>query len=76
MNYKEMLNLKLLNEVHTLAKHMQQKYPHWREGQCLMNALHEIDADCFRAITTTEADCFYVDEKIQNFWDAVAYSKQ
>lgn len=65
------MNLKLINEVDTLAKHMKQKYPHLREGQTLMNALYEANEACYKSITTTPADCFYVDDKIPAFWEAV-----
>ncbi len=65
------MNMKLLNAVDTLAKHMRLKYPHLREGQSLMNALHEIDEQLYNQLCLTEADCFYVDAKITKFWDAI-----
>jgi hypothetical protein len=65
------MNTKLLNEVHTLAKHMRQKCPQLREGQSLMNALHEIDDQLYSQINQTDADCFYVDANIAKFWDAI-----
>jgi len=68
------MNTKLLNEVHTLAKHMRIKYPHLREGQALMNALFECNIKLYKQITGTDADCFYVDAKIQQFWSEIANS--
>lgn len=65
------MNTKLLVEVDTLAKHMRLKYPHLREGQSLMNALHEIDATAYNQINQTDADCFYADAKIAAFWEAI-----
>ena len=63
--------MKLLNAVDTLAKHMRLKYPHLREGQSLMNALHEIDEQLYTQLCLTEADCFRVDANIAKFWDAI-----
>ena len=65
------MNLKLINEVDTLSKYMMVKYPHLRKGQALMNALHDVHLECYKSIFTTEADCFYVDDKIPAFWEAV-----
>lgn len=69
------MNAKLINEVYTLSKHMKQKYPHLREGQALMNALHEVHLECYESIFTTDADCFFVDDKIPAFWEAVSNYK-
>jgi len=65
------MNMKLLNAVDTLAKHMRLKYPHLREGQSLMNALHTIDEQLYTQLCLTEADCFYVEANIAKFWDAI-----
>lgn len=65
------MNMKLLNEIDTLAKHMRLKYPHLREGQSLMNALHEIDVQLYLQINQTDADCFYVDANIAKFWETI-----
>jgi hypothetical protein len=69
------MNTKLLNEVHTLARHMRlQQGSQLREGQSLMNALFECNEHLYKQITGTEADCFYVDANISKFWSAVANS--
>jgi hypothetical protein len=69
------MNLKLINEVATLAKHMQVKYPHLRQGQALMNALHEVDANMYKQIDQTDADCFYQDARIEKFWNIIAHAE-
>ena len=70
------MNNKLLNEVHTLARHMRlQQGSQQREGQSLMNALWICNEELYKQITGTEADCFYIDGKISKFWDAVANYK-
>jgi hypothetical protein len=70
------MNLKLINEVDTLAKHMIQKYPHLRKGQALMNALYEVNVGYYEKITTTNADCFYVDGNIPTFWETITQFTQ
>lgn len=65
------MNMKLLNEIQTLAEQMRQKYPHLREGQSLMNALHTIEEQLYTQLCLTEADCFYVDANIAKFWEAI-----
>lgn len=39
-----------------------------------MNALFECNKDLYNQITGTEADCFYIDAKIEKFWDIVTNS--
>lgn len=53
---------------------MRIKYPHLREGQALMNALFECNGKLYKQIIGTDADCFYVDAKIQQFWSEIANS--
>ena len=50
---------KLLKEWNEMKKDK-----HQREGQALMNALSKIDIDAYNAITATEVDCFYNDDRI------------
>jgi hypothetical protein len=38
-----------------------------RYGQAHINALHQIRPELYEAITETESDCFYNDEKIPKF---------
>lgn len=42
-----------------------------RRGQAWMNALHDVDAELYDRIHSTEADCFYNDRKIDAFKEAV-----
>lgn len=65
------MNTKLLVEVDTLAKHMRQKYPHLRQGQALMNALHECSKETYDKISGTDADCFYIDAAIEKFYQHI-----
>lgn len=55
---------KLMSEV----KH---KPDHIRLGQHLMNTLHKIDKDAYNFITEKEYDCFYLDSKIQDFYNGL-----
>ena len=38
-----------------------------RKGQAYMNVLYEIRPDLYGAITSTDSDCFYNDDNIDNF---------
>lgn len=38
-----------------------------RRGQARMNALWKVRPDLYDTIHGTDADCFYVDERIKNF---------
>jgi len=69
------MNIKLINTIHTLANFLKEKHPELRLGQCLMNALFACDRGIYDKISGTDADCFYVDEKIEKFWEAVANRK-
>lgn len=62
----------LLVQVDTLAKFMKKANPELREGQCLMNALFEVNRILYIQITGTEADCFYDDKKIPDFWNKLS----
>lgn len=42
-----------------------------RAGQSLMNALYDINPDLYKAITGTEADCFYSDKRVGQFYNAL-----
>ena len=55
------------------ALHMRykEKWPGLREGQSMMNALARIRPDLYDAVTGTEADCFYNDNRINDFREAV-----
>jgi len=53
------------------ANNSQKQYPQLRKGQCLMNFLHVYDPSFCKLITGTDADCFYFDEKIDQFKEAV-----
>lgn len=44
---------------------------HWRRGQAMFNALHEIDPALANHLRSTPADPFYRDERIGAFLDAV-----
>lgn len=61
-----------LLEVSALALHMKDENPNLRMGQALMNALHEVDVQMYSAISQTDADCFYVDDKIEVFYKAIS----
>jgi hypothetical protein len=65
------MNTKLLAEVDSLAKHMQQTQPWLRQGQSLMNALHECSKETYDKITCTDADCFYIDAAIEKFYQQI-----
>ncbi len=62
------MKFNLLVEVDTLAKFMRKSNPELREGQSLMNALGEINMPLYKEITGTDADCFYLDSKIPEFF--------
>lgn len=54
------------NELERLCtEYMRDK--HIRRGQAYMNALYKVNPDLHDKILGTEADCFYVDEKIPEF---------
>lgn len=42
-----------------------------RVGQSLMNALYDINPDLYKTITGTEADCFYSDKRVGQFYNAL-----
>jgi hypothetical protein len=63
--------MKLFNEVDNLAKYLKQSHPEFRLGQSLMNALREVNMELYQKITATDADCFYQDDKIPQFWEAI-----
>ena len=48
------------------------KHPYIRKGQALMNALYDRAPALYATITGTEADCFYVDDRIQAFYRFIA----
>lgn len=68
------MNIKLLVELDTLSKFLLKQNPHFRNGQALMNSLREINPELYQKITTTDDDCFYLDEKIQNFFERILNS--
>lgn len=63
LTYNEVLSLR------TLAKY---RSPEVRYGQALMTGLFYFAPDLYAAINATEADCFYDDRKIGNFWAAIS----
>ncbi len=42
-----------------------------RFGQSLMVALRDMDYECYVHITNTNVDCFYDNERIISFWEAI-----
>ena len=46
--------------------------PTLRNGQVLMNTLHEMNSKIYDEIAGTEFDCFYDDEKIFATFDRIA----
>ncbi len=68
------MNTKLLSEVDTLARFLRTKHPELRDGQSFMNALGEINHSLYKEITGTDADCFYLDSKIPEFFDKILNS--
>lgn len=64
----------LIVQVNTLGKFLKTQNPELREGQSYMNALAEINPELYKKITGTEADCFYDDSKIKNFFDKLVES--
>jgi hypothetical protein len=48
------------------------QYPKFmRNGQCLMNALFNVDEMLYQKIYKTEADCFYDDSKCEKFMETI-----
>lgn len=58
----------LRSKVGRKAKELLAKYPSFRKGQALMNALYAVDPELYDRVTDTEADCFSDDRNINNFW--------
>jgi hypothetical protein len=55
--------------LHRIAKEYQNAG--LRKGQALMCALSDLDSDLYDEIQQTVADCYYLDEKVPQFLDAV-----
>ena len=51
-----------------LAEYAEYRRLGLREGQSWMNALHKVDLDLYKEVLRTDADCFYLDEKINEFF--------
>ena len=54
----------LMRSVVRRADHLRGKNHGLRRGQALMNALYTLSPVTYNAISGTEADCFYDDNKI------------
>ena len=70
MDNKELaINLSTINDMLTtcMADH-----PEWRYGQSLFNALNMTFPEVAGQIRGTDADPFYIDERDDAFWHAVA----
>lgn len=50
------------------AMREQQANPEWRMGQTLVNCLYTIRPGMYADILNTDADCFYSNEKMDNFF--------
>lgn len=59
----------MIEQITNLAN--SKRFKNLRKGQALMNALFIIDRDLYNKITGTDADPFYVDEKINKFWEEI-----
>ena len=57
--------------VSEITEYAEFLYDPLRRGQSLMNALFELWPEKYKEITGTIADCFYNDEKIVHFWEAI-----
>lgn len=53
------------------ASELQLKYPAWRRGQALFNALYEVHPELADRVRMTEADPFFDDAKIEAFGQVV-----
>lgn len=51
---------------------LRRRYTNLRKGQALMNALYDRAPALHATITGTEADCFYVDDRIQAFYQFIS----
>ena len=57
-----------IDKLSQRAYFMRIQQPSWRRGQCLFNALHDLDAELADMIRGGPSDCFYRDDKIPRFW--------
>lgn len=49
-------------------------HPEWREGQTAFNALHRLHPHVADTMRGTHDDPFYSDERLERFWDRVAFA--
>lgn len=61
----------MVDKIKEYAVNFRIQNPEIRSGQSLMIALGHYNSELYREITTTEADCFYVDENIEKFFEKI-----
>ena len=57
------------NDIIALAGKTRKLNNQLRRGQCLFNALYDINPDVANNIRSTDSDCFYDDNKIETFFN-------
>ena len=58
----------MTDEIYALAMRLQLAHPEWRWGQTLFNALYTIDVELGDQVRATDADPFFDDANIAEFW--------
>lgn len=61
----------MVEKIKEYAINFRVQNPEIRHGQSLMVALKHHDFELYEEITATDADCFYVNEKIEKFFEKI-----
>jgi len=61
-----------LGELAQWTAQTREHYPSWRHGQTAFNVVHDVLPVCANALRAGPADPFHLDERIPEFWEAVA----
>lgn len=67
----ELAHWEFVAQLVLVAEQYRKENPSWRKGECYWNALVKIDRYLPRILLNTDADCFYNDDNIPTFFEAI-----